>query len=153
MAWVLHQQHPHTLDWEHRTEGFVEALSRELDRTGCTSRWGEKDVFAVLKTLPRDNVFDAFWQELEQSSSLEDLIRRLGISGDELEKAQIKLEQLKEEVRKRKKLVEVCGKEFDSSEDNLSQLWTHVQAGIPDQALATFEPVDVRKLESFDEYC
>lgn len=148
LAWALRQQNPIMFEWESKAEKFLEVLSEDLDRTGFTNIWNNKDAFALLMKLPRDESSAPLWQGLEQSSSLDELIRFLYLSEDDLSNASVNLEALKEKARRRKKLINICGKEFDSSDDNLSGLWNHISTGIPDEALDAFIPVDISKLES-----
>jgi len=52
-----------------------------------------------------------------------------------LAKAEKNLESYKEMQRRQKRLVPVCGKDFDSTEDNLSSLWNLISSEIKETAL------------------
>ena len=145
LAWALANGHPNPADWESRVDGYFGSLSKSLEESDFVAPWSDADVFTFFAMLPRDEASAAFWSEVSQSADFGDLSVRLGLSPQELSNAKSRLTALREDAQRRKKLVSVCGREFDSSEDNLTGLWAHVRLGIPDDALDTLTPFDVRK--------
>ncbi|WP_454458408.1 protein NO VEIN domain-containing protein [Thauera phenylacetica] len=141
---------PILFDWESRGEGYLEHLSVDVEATAFTRIWAEQDVWSLLRKLPVDQPSTEFWRLVAAASSLDDLVVRLGLSHDALNTAHTKLDALREEARRRKKVVEVCGKEFDGSEDNLSGLWAHICTGLPAEDLGELAPVDLKKLSSLE---
>ena len=135
LAWAVGASPSVASLWESRTERFMEALDGSLMTTGYLVLWAEKETYALLKGLPHDEESQAFWSALEQSNSLTQLKHLLGITPDRLAGAQRELIELRERARRQHRLVFVCGGEFDGSDDNLSALWSHITAGLPDEAL------------------
>lgn len=150
LAWALGIDYPNPVDWESRGEGYLEHLSVDVEATAFTRIWAEQDVWSLLRKLPVDQPSTEFWRLVAAASSLDDLVVRLGLSHDALNTAHTKLDALREEARRRKKVVEVCGKEFDGSEDNLSGLWAHICTGLPAEDLGELAPVDLKKLSSLE---
>lgn len=150
LAWALGGAYPNPADWESRIEGYLDHLSVEVETTAFTHVWGEPDIWSLLRKLPVDAPSTAFWSLVAAASGFDDLIVRLGLSNEALRSASTQLDALREDARRRKKVVEVCGKEFDGSEDNLSGLWTHIYSGLPTAALGDLTPVDLKKLSSLE---
>jgi hypothetical protein len=82
---------------------------------------------------------------LDGSNGIRDALTALGITDEDLETARAKLDDYKEEQRRRKRLVGVCGGEFDNSEENLSALWSHICGQLNDERLGLLESVDFHK--------
>lgn len=146
LAWALGVGYPNPADWESRVDSYLDHLSVDVEATAFTRVWGDEDVWLLLQKLPADGASADFWSLVASASGLDSLVVRLGLSNDALSTANTKLDTLREAARRRKKVVEVCGKEFDGSEDNLSGLWTHICMGLPAAALSELAPVDLKKL-------
>jgi hypothetical protein len=143
LAWAVGISATLAALWESRTERFMEALDGNLATTGYLVVWSEDETYALLKSLPRDEESQAFWSVLEQSNSLGDLKQFLGITPERLVGAKRELDELREQARRQNRLVSVCGREFDGSDDNLSALWTHITSGLPDDALGEISPIEL----------
>lgn len=150
LAWALESGYPNPADWESRIANYLDHLSAYVETTIFTRVWSEHDIWELLRELPVDGPSTAFWSSAAAASSLDDLIVGLGLSNESLSTANIKLDNLREDARRRKKVVEVCGKEFDGSEDNLSGLWAHICSGLPTADLSELEPVNLEKLSSLE---
>lgn len=144
LAWCLNTKNSNTAPWEKGVEQFIEFFNFAIDEFGYISKWTDEMIFDFLKLLPRDESHTPFWQTVDDSTTLEGLLSTLILSAQDLEEAQSKLDDFKEQVRRKKKLISVCGNEFDSSEDNLSSLWLHICEGINDTALSTFAEIDLQ---------
>ncbi len=116
-----------------------------LARDGVTRIWEEADIFSMLRQSEAPAEMSEFWATVKSVSDLSTLQAALEVSDDELAQAQTKLAQLKAEAAKRQNVVKVCGEDFDSSEENLSQLWSFLQAHIPDAMLAQGPPLELGK--------
>jgi len=112
--------------WEKETEELIDSIDWIVDREGYLDFWDNHKVYSILKHLPRNEAHSNFWSTYEKSDNLENLMLNLVISVDETEKAKEKLEDRKKEEREKKRIVSVCGKEFDNAEENLSRLWDHI---------------------------
>lgn len=150
LAWAVGSGYPNPADWESRVDGYLDHLSADVEASAFTRVWSEQDALALLRKLPVDGASAAFWSLVAAVSSLDDLIIRLGLSVEALSSANTKLDALREDARRRKKVVEVCGKEFDGSEDNLSGLWAHICSRLPTAALSELASVDLKKLSSLE---
>ena len=150
LAWALGNGYPNPAEWETRAEGYLNHLFADIETTAFTHVWSEQDVWSLLHKLPVDGASAAFWSVVAAASSLDDLVVRLGLSSDSLTSANKKLDALREDARRRKKIVEVCGKEFDGAEDNLPGLWTHICSGLPAADLKDLAPVDLKKVSPLE---
>ena len=151
LAWALGSGYSNPADWEFRVESYLDHLSADVEFAAFTHVWSELNIWELLIKLPVDEMSASFWSLVVVSSNLDDLIVRLGLSSDALSVANSKLNDLREEARRRKKVIEVCGNEFDGTEDNLPALWTHICSGLPTAALRELASVDLKKLTSLED--
>lgn len=151
LAWALESSYPNPSDWESRIDNYLKVLSNNINAIAFSHVWNDKDILDLLKKLPVDTASTAFWHKVAVASSIDDLIIQLGLSEDALSEAKTKLEVLREKARQRKKIIEICGKEFDSTEDNLSTLWTHICSGLPDADISKLEAVNIDKVSSLED--
>lgn len=150
LAWALGSAYPNPVDWESRVGRYLDYLSPDIEATAYIRVWSDQDILAFLRKLPVDEPSITLWSALAAASDLDDLIVRLGLSAESLSNANIKLDALREDARQRKKIIKICGKEFDSSEDNLSSLWTHICSELPAAALSELAPMDLKTLSSLE---
>ncbi|MHB8369079.1 MAG: sacsin N-terminal ATP-binding-like domain-containing protein [Leptospirales bacterium] len=150
LAWALGSAYPNPVDWESRVGRYLDYLSHDIEATAYTCVWSDQDILAFLRKLPVDEPSITLWSALAAASDLDDLIVRLGLSAESLSNANIKLDALREDARQRKKIIKICGKEFDSSEDNLSGLWTHICSELPAAVLSELAPMDLKTLSSLE---
>ncbi|MET4317938.1 hypothetical protein [Bradyrhizobium sp. RT5a] len=143
LAWALANGSSNPELWEGRVDRYLESLASPIETLAFTHRWGESDIMLLLRRLPVDNSSAALWACVEVASSIDDLIKRLALSEELLLSANAKLVTMREAARQRKRLVQVCGKEFDGSEDNLGGLWEHIRSGLPDAAMGQLSAVDL----------
>jgi len=141
LAWAVGLSGALASLWEARTDRYMEALDGHLASTGCLSEWSQQEAFALLKELPRDEESQTLWSALEQCDSLDALKDLLGITPERLVNAKRELAALREQARRHHRLVSVCGREFDSSEDNLPSLWSHITTTLPADVLGEMSPI------------
>lgn len=134
IIWCLRIQ-LQTVNWEKETDELLAQINDTLDREGFIDLWSDTKSFSALKRLSRDDAHKVFWDEFDASSNFGDFLNLLSISSDDLKQAKGKLERYKEKVREKKRMVTLCGKDFDSSEDNFEQLWNHIVDGIDEKDL------------------
>jgi hypothetical protein len=82
---------------------------------------------------------------MSSSSDLASLQSALHLLAEELAGAEGRLINLKAESNRRRNIVKVCDEDFDSSEDNLGQLWCFLKSRIPDESIAKSQPLDLGK--------
>jgi hypothetical protein len=145
LAWAVINDPAYASAWEGGPEDFLNALDPAVATDGYLRKWDEKDIVCLLRSLPRSNQGLAFWVALGQSETLAELQQILDLSAEAISQARGKLSELKESARRRSKLVQVCGQEFDGSEDNLGALWSHICASIPEEALSALSAIDLSK--------
>lgn len=146
LAWCLNQNNTNPTLWEAGADQLIDHYSAEIERSGYLSVWNDDYLFNLLKLLPRDDSHVWFWQKVDAATRLSGLLDDLTLTTKDLEKAETKLDNFKEQIRRQKKLVPVCGHEFDSSEDNLSSLWSHICEGITDGDLAALAAINLQTL-------
>jgi hypothetical protein len=151
LAWALESGYPNPADWESRVEGYLDSLAAAVEASVFTRVWRDEEIWALLQTLPVDAASATFWTAIAAVSNFDELVGKLSIPSDALANAKAKLDALREDARRRKKAIEVCGKEFDGSDDNFSALWAHICAGLPTDVLSELAPVDLKKTSSLEE--
>jgi hypothetical protein len=150
VCWCLRQKGIDPSPWEKNAEQMLQSLVSHLEKVGFVSRLDDSHIFNLLKLLPHDDGHVSFWQHVDTSSNIDELLGSLGITVQDLDNAQAKLDTFKEEFRKQKRLVRVCGAEFDSSEDNLSCLWSFICNQIPEKNLDGFTSIDLGSLTKLE---
>jgi len=143
VAWAVGISATLASSWESRTESFMAALDETLATTGYLTMWSEEEAFILLKGLPRDEESQSFWGALEQSNNLGQLKQFLEITPERLARARRDLFELREQTRRQSRLISVCGREFDGSDDNFPSLWSHITTVLPDAVLATLSNVEL----------
>lgn len=134
IAWCI-RQNISPLSWEKTAEEVSSYYNGFFDHTSYLSIFDEKDLFSLLKELPRENIHVDFWKRIDTCDDLQSVMKSLSLSPEDLAKAEKNLESYKEMQRRQKRLVPVCGKDFDSIEDNLSSLWNLISSEIKETAL------------------
>jgi hypothetical protein len=122
-------------NWGEETDDLLERIDNLLEKEGSIYIWSDEKCFSALKALPRNDSHKAFWEKFDASLSLDPFLEALSISAADLIKAKEKLEQHREKSEQQKRMVEVCGKHFDSAENNLNQLWNHIVGEIEENNL------------------
>jgi hypothetical protein len=145
LAWAVTNDPAYASAWEGSPEHFLNALEPAVGTDAYLRPWEEKDIVSLLRSLPHSNHGNAFWNALGRSETLSELQQNLGVSAEAITQATGKLSELKEAARRRSKLVEVCGREFDGSEDNFGALWSHICGSIPEDALPALSAIDLSK--------
>ena len=148
LAWAVNNGDATAGNWETRATQYTENLAPHIEATAFTSSWSEQDLIGLFKTLPTDNSSKVFWLSVAESSSLDDLVVRLGLSPEALATAKTRLGALREEATRKKRIVQVCGGDFDGAEENFPSLWQHIRAGLPEVVLQQLKPVDLTNLSS-----
>ena len=133
--------------WDKDVDDLMLPVDAILEREGFADLWNNAGCFAALKNLSHDELPNSFWEKLAKASGFETFVASLGISVEELGSAKERLEHQKEKVRERKRMVTVCGKDFDSAEDNLGELWNHINENINEKALPEISPDRIAKLK------
>ncbi len=146
LAWCLNQNNSNTTPWEVGADQLNDHFSEVFDGLGYLSVWNDDYVLGLLKLLPRHDSHAVFWQKVDAASNINVLLSDLGLTSKDLDEAQAKLDDFKEQIRRKNKLVAVCGHEFDSSENNLSSLWSHIHEGITDETLSAFAVINLQKI-------
>jgi hypothetical protein len=106
----------------------------------------EQEVFDLLRRGVPHPEIPQFQAALNASTELAALqAAALGVSSDDLATAQVRLDTMRAERNRRKSIIKVCGEDFDSSEDNLGQLWALLSSRISDADLAKTMSVNLAK--------
>jgi hypothetical protein len=146
LAWAVENKMRYSEGWESRVDGFLAELSDQVDATGYEDRWDFDKIWRVIQSLRPIDSERQFWEAVKQSDGFEGLFTRLGISAGAFESASSKLDALREEARRKSRLIPVCGQEFDSTEENLSALWQHICDAIPSDMLNQIPLVDPKNI-------
>jgi len=124
-----------TGSWEKESEDLLEWVNDSLEKEGSIYIWNDEKCFAALKALPRNDPHATFWEKFDVSLNFNYFLNALSISAAELEKAKETLLQHKAKIQEQKRMVPVCGRDFDSADDNMQQLWNHIVGEIDENNL------------------
>ncbi|KER69929.1 hypothetical protein HR51_21010 [Burkholderia cepacia] len=102
-----------------------------------TTEWSEIFVFELLKNGVSHLETPLFQEAVTASADLASLQTALGLFDEYLANTQSRFDAIRAERNRRKSIVKVCGTDFDSFKDNLSQLWNFLSTHISDVDLAT----------------
>lgn len=122
IAWCL-RRGLSPLSWEKTAEDLLVNFQNYFDHGAYLAQSNEKNCFLLLKSLPREAAHVEFWNAVDHASDLPSFIKSLSLSSEDLEGAGKALEDYKEKKRRQNRLVSICGKDFDSSEENIGNLW------------------------------
>ena len=132
--------------WDRNPKEFLDYIEDALEKKGYLDIWDQGEVFTISKDIPHDEEMKPFWDILDNSESLTLFLDSMDIKDEDLNSVEEKLEELKNKAEKIKRVVSVCGKDFDNTEDNLSQLFNHIEDTILDDRLPEVELSDLAKL-------
>lgn len=122
--------------------------------TALKNSFGDKlftsqlDEAAVLHHLCEQRPYsqvDALQQALSGASSVDDVQITLGVTDQGLANVQERIEAKREEERRRKNTVKICGAEFDASDDNRENLWKFISEHMDITSLAAVHPLNLGK--------
>ena len=114
-------------------ECLVESqLDEDLNKSAFLEIWNETKCFEILRKLKRSELQRELWDALDIVSSTNELMNKLDISQDELNKADAELEQRRQKRNLQRKTVKVCGVDFINTEGNLGDLWEHIHENVKD---------------------
>lgn len=134
-------------DWRSLRDELIEQ-GKELigDRAYCESLT-EADLFTILRQMaPALKMPPPFFNLVQSSADFEALRSALEISDQDLHDAETCLAAQRAEAMRRRHVVQVCGEEFDASDENRSRLWNFLQQHIEFQRLAADAPMDLGTL-------
>ena len=133
--------------WGQDSVIFEKQLADDFAKTAFVDVWNEAMCFKMVGKLNQFQVHQGFWTALGMSSTVSELMVRLGISDAEIAKARDRLEKRKQKQELQKKTVKVCGMDFVNSEENLINLWDHILGAIDDDSMATADLTDLEELK------
>lgn len=131
-------------DWKNESASYKQLVLPHLQRDGFLHLWDFAAAFKHLKNTDLFKDIPEFWAHVITSENLEMLQTALQLSENDVHKAEDELADIRKEINRKKDLVKVCGREFDSSEENLPSLWAHIEESISDENIGAFEPIDLR---------
>ncbi|MBU2521052.1 MAG: DUF3883 domain-containing protein [Proteobacteria bacterium] len=137
--------------WDRNATDFLDFIEASLEKEGYLDICNDGKVFTISKSLPHDEEMKPFWDALDNSDNLSNFLISMDIKDEDLSSFEKKLEEIKNKAEKTKRVVSVCGKDFDNTEDNLSQLFNHIESEIHDDSLADIDLTDIAKLNEIKE--
>lgn len=137
--------------WDRNSTDFLEFIGDFLELEGYLDIWNDEKVFTISKNLPHNEEMKPFWDALNNSNNLSNLLISMDIKDEDLSNVEKKLEEIKNKAEKTKRIVSVCGRDFDNTEENLSQLFKHIEDEIHDDFLPNVDLTDTAKLNEIKE--
>lgn len=146
LAWCIRENADVGM-WGQDNDIFETQLADDFAKTAFVDVWNEAMCFKLVGKLNQSQVHEGFWTALGMSSTVNELMDRLGISDAEIAKARDRLEERKQKQELQKKTVKVCGMDFVNSDENLINLWDHILGAIEDDSVATADLTDLEELK------
>ena len=146
LAWCI-RENADVGVWSENNGIFETQLADDFAKTAFVDVWDEAMCFKLMGNLNQSQVHAGFWVALGASSTVSELMDRLGISDAELAEARGRLEERKQKQELQKKTVKVCGMDFVNSEDNLDSLWDHILGAIEDDSVVKVDLSDLEELK------
>ena len=133
-------------DWRSLREDLIGQGKESIGDRAYSQSLTEADVFANLrKTALALRTPPPFFTSVQSSADLAALRSALGISDQDLDDADTRLAAQRAEALRRRHVVQVCGEDFDASDENRSRLWHFLQERIEFQKLAADAPMDLAR--------
>lgn len=133
-------------DWRSLREELIGLGKESIDDRAYTHLLTEAEVFANLREMaPALRTPQPFFASVQSSADLAALRSTLGISDQDLNDADARLAAQRAEAMRRRHVVQVCGEDFDASDENRSRLWHLLQERIEFQKRAHDAPMDLGK--------
>jgi len=146
IAWCLRED-VNVGIWGEDNDSFERELAEGFSKTAFVDFWDEAMCFMVLRRMKQNHEHEGFAVVLKMVSSVNDLMRKLGVSDTDLKEAHGKIEQRKQKRELQKKTVNVCGTDFVNTEGNLNNLWDHILGAIVDNDVAEIDLSDLEVLK------
>lgn len=118
-------------EWSQQISNKIEYLHEELDPYGYLELWDKERYVVEIQQSNFPSMPDAFKSQLLLVREFDQLLSALGLTEDDINSAEEGLNEQKRKQERKKQLVEICGKKFDSSSENLGALWDHIDKNIP----------------------
>jgi hypothetical protein len=135
------------LSWEKSPEELISSFEVFFKNRAYLGLCSDKEFYQLLKSLPREESQSYFWDQVDHSEDLQTLTIALSLSSEDIEGADRELEKYKDIKRKQNRLTPVCEKEFDYTDENLSQLWNHIISQIEEGSLPIVNLQNTSSLE------
>ncbi len=133
-------------DWRSLRDDLIGQGKESIGDQAYRSSLTEADVFENLRQMAAAlRTPAAFFASVQSTESLAALQSALGISDLDLTDADSRLAALRAEALRRRQVVQVCGEDFDASEENRTLLWHFLHERIEFQKLATDAPLDLAR--------
>lgn len=133
-------------DWRSLREDLVGQAKASIGDRAYSQSLTESDVFAdlqqsghALRSPP------PFFTVIEACMDLASLRSGLGITDQDLNDADARLAAQRAEALRRRQVVQVCGEDFDASDENRSLLWQFLRERVEFKKLAAETPMDLAR--------
>lgn len=142
--WVKSEATASFGDWRSLREDLVGQAKASFDERAYSQSLTEADVFADLRQFGLAlRSPPPFFTVIEACVDLASLRSGLGITDQDLNDADARLAAQRAEALRRRQIVQVCGEDFDASDENRSLLWHFLEERVEFQRLATESPMDL----------
>jgi len=147
IAWRLRQK-VSPFAWEKTPDDLLSRIWGEVDPRSYLKLWDETHCFSLLKVIPRESHHKTFWEHVDASSSLHNLTGAFALSESDLVQADAMLDAYKQKKIQQHRIISVCGKDFDNSEDNLCTLWNHIIDGVTEDRIPELPLINILPLKA-----
>lgn len=126
--------------------------SKALERDGFVRKWSAGDLLEAVRSEAGAGASDVYWLAVEKSSDIETLRAALELTQDDVSRAEEWLARRKADAARSRRLVKVCGADFDSDPDNLGVVWRFISARVPDEEVGRTPLLALTKPAELDSF-
>ena len=149
IAWCLKKNTDESI-WGEHNKNIEAQFDDELSGSAYVDIWKDEMCIELLRKLERPSAHKELWDAIDTVSSVSELMKAVGITETDVNTAREQLEKREQERDRRMKTVNVCGKDFVNSEENLKDLWKHICSSIGAKNVSTEGLSDLADLN--DQY-
>ncbi|MEI6206697.1 MAG: DUF3883 domain-containing protein [Desulfuromonadales bacterium] len=128
-----------TTAWEAPFDLLFREVWEPVEQESLRAIWTPTECYTFLSKFPHDEAHREFWRLYDSAGDIESFADSLDLSEKELSSAEESLETGKEKKRRQSRMEMVCGKPFDSSDENIENLWGHIASALTPEMLADIE--------------
>lgn len=131
--------------WRSGRDELVAGAKAVIGNRAFTTVLTEADVFSALREQVRASGTTEFQRALAYATDLTSLRSAVDIADDDLIDIDARQAAQRAEAQRRHQVVNICGDEFDASEDNREQFWQFLKERVKYEELSAAQPLDLRR--------
>ena len=140
-----------TAMWEQPFDELFQIVWEPAEPNSYRDNWSSTECYFLLRALPHDDPYQDFWRKFDSVNEMELFASVLELTCNELATAEESLETSKERKRRLNRIVTVCGKPFDNSDENSDNLWSHISRELATEDITDIEAPQMVSLKEMPD--